>query len=238
MSHNDDATVAALDELMNNGVGPALDDAEIEGIGADASPGFDWGTLIKAGAEAASQGVKYAEDKKAAEQSSRNSAANAQKAIAADAAWASAEQQLDLAQKSGDSSRVAPAQALQVHAMQAAQSAGAGLDASGQGKRADAANKALHDAASAALADPGNQAKQALSRAWQKVVVGTPQAAAGGSGGGAGGALTRRGGHDGGDSWFMRKWAGLPNIAWIGIGAVALLGLVMLVRSLKRGRHR
>lgn len=237
MSRNDDATVEALDEMMNNGVGPALDETEIEGIGADASPGFNWGTLITAAAEAANSGVTYAEQKKASEQSGRNSAAAAAKAIIADAAWASAEQQFDLATRSGDQGRIAPAQALQVHAAQAAQAAGSGLDVAGQIKRADAAQKALHDAASDALASPNDQAKAALSRAWQKVVAGTPSVAAGGGGGGA--LVHNKYGSTGGDSWFTRRYAGVPNYAWLIGGGVALTGLILLVRALlKRGGRR
>lgn len=235
---NDDATVEALDEMMNRGVGPALDETEIQGIGADASPGFNWGTLITAAAEAANQGVTYAETKKASEQAGRNASAAAAKAITADAAWASAEQQFDLATRSGDQGRIAPAQALQVHAAQAAQAAGAGLDVAGQMKRADAAQKALHDAASDALASPSDQAKASLSRAWQKVVAGTPSVAAGGSGGG-GALVHNKYGGAGGDSWFTRKVGGVPTYAWLIGGGVALTGLILLVRALlKRGGRR
>jgi hypothetical protein len=235
MIRNDTATLNALDDMLGG-----LDEPTLELLGAAAASsggGFNWGTLVDAAAEAAKQGVTYAEQKKADDAAAKNASAAALKAIAADSAWASAEQTLDIARQSGDQGRIAPAQALQVQAMQAAQAAGAGLSADAQAKRADAAQKALRDASTAALNAPGDQVKQALSRAWQKVVTSTPAPSTGSSGdAGSALALSR---HGGGESWFTKKTAGLPTGVWvIGGGAVGVTALVMILKAVFGKKRR
>ncbi len=202
-----------------------------------AGGGFNWGTLINAAAEAANQGVKYDADQKAQKKASADSAAALARAAAADAAWASAEQQLDLAQQSGDPGRIGPASALQSQAIQAAMAAGATLSADAQAVRAAAVRKAATAAAQAAVSSPKDTAKAALSRAWQKV-------AAGASFGGAGsdGAISRvpsSYGDYGHESWFVKRHAGLPTYVWIGGGVTIGTGLILLLKSLlssKRGK--
>ncbi len=180
---------------------------------------FNWSMLVNAAAEAANQGIAYDTQKKAAAAAAAASDSSAAKAIMSDAAWASAEQQLSLSPGS------APAQALQSQAMGAAMAAGAGLSADAQGKRSYAAQKAAKDAAQGALSAPGDLAKQALSKAWQKVI-----ALSGSSSGAAGGGLVRFGG----GSWFTTKHAGLPGWAWIAGGVTIPTALILIIRALRR----
>jgi len=209
--------------------------------------GFDWSTLINAAAEAANKGVQYSEQKKVQQKATASSAQALASSIAADAAWASAEQQLDLATQSDDATRIEPATALASQAAAASISAGSGLSADAQGKRLAAAQKAAKDAAQAALSSPvpakgttpspAAAAKAAASRAWQKVLASVSAAGAGGGdGGGGGGALSLRGhkGGEGGGSWFTSVHAGLPTYAWIGGGAVAATALILIIRALRK----
>ncbi len=196
---------------------------ELNGIGA-----FDWGSVINTAAEAANKGVQYDAQKKAEQKVASDSNVAAQKAITADAAWASAEQQLDLATQSHDMGRIAPAQALASQTMAAAMAAGAGLSADAQGKRVGAAQKAASAAAQAALSAPADAAKGALSRAWQKVTSGAIA-----SGGTGTLDLSKHGGGAGGN-WLTSVHGGLPVWGW-GIGGVtAVTLLALIIRALRR----
>lgn len=198
---------------------------------------FDWSSLISAASEAANTGVQYKASQDASAAANKTSAIALSKATAADANWANAEQQLDLATQSKDQSRIVPAQALQSQALQAALAAGAGLSAVDQGKRVIAAQGAAQTAATAALNSPGDTAKQSLSRAWQKVLATAINPAAAGAMTGPGGKGGKAGGKGGaaGASWFTTVHGGLPGYAWLIGGAVTTTGLVLLLRALLHG---
>lgn len=207
---------------------------EQEALGDAGAQAFNWGTLINAAAEAANQGVAYAASKEAAQKAAAAGDVAAARAISADANWAAAEQQLELAQQSGNPAAIGPATALQSQAMQAAVAAGGALTPEGQAKRVEASQKAATAAARDALADPKNGAKQAISHAWQKVTsagavsaAGTGLALAHGGKGGAGGA-----------NWFTRSHAGLPTYAWLGGGALIGTGFILLLRALLRSGRK
>lgn len=229
---NDDAVVEALDEM--------LDDGELLGAAAAAAgaTGFDWSNVIDAAAEGANQAVQYKASQDAQSASAATSATSTAGAIAADANWANAEQQLDLAQQSKDAGRIQPAQALQSQAQMQAMAASSSLSADGQTKRAVAAQKAAGDAAQAALNSPKDAGKQAMSRAWQKVLMGSGTSAGAGAS-----ALAKHGGKGGmpgmsGGNWFTASHAGIPGWGWVVGGTVTATGVVLLIRALvgRRGR--
>lgn len=225
-------------------------------IGDEIGVDFNWGTLVSAAAEGANQGIAYDKAKKAEAAASAASDQAATRAIAADANWASSEQQLDLAQQAlaqamqdsakakdpvatssaqaaiaAANGRVAPAQALVSQAQGAAMSAGTGLPPDAQTKRVAAAAKAADSAAKAAVGDPTNGAKGALSRAWQKVMsaanaVSTPAAVSEGQ------ALARRDG--GGVSWLTAVHAGVPTYGWIIGGTAVGTALILIIRALRK----
>jgi hypothetical protein len=202
--------------------------AEVAGAPASGfGGGFDSSFLINAASEVAQRGVTTVEQKQAAERSAKDVAAQLQRAIAADAAWASAEQLLDLASQSRDPTRVAAATSLAQSTSAEASGASAGLTPEAVGKRVSAATAASKQAAQDSLAAPGDPAKAALVRAWQKVAARAavgPQVPGGfgGAGPGHGGAL--------GGSFLGKMYGGVPVWGW-GIGGVAIFGgLFMLLR--------
>lgn len=190
-----------------------------EVMGADA---FDLSSLVSAAAELSQKGIATYEQHKAGEKTKAEQSAALAKAIAADAAWANAEQMVELTK--GD----AAASALQASASQEAMSAGAGLSADSTSKRVAAANKAAKEAAQDSLAHPQDKGKSALMRAWQKVASRAAVSPMSDSGGGF------HGKGSGGTSFFMTKHAGIPTWGWLAGGAVVTTGLILLLRSKRK----
>ncbi len=202
------------------------------GSGFGQSGGFDSSFLINAASELAQRGVNEYQSNEASNKSKSEVAAQLNKALAADANWASAEAMLELANQSHDPSRVAPAQALQMSAMNAAMSAGAGLPPDAVGKRVAAAQDAANKAAQDSLANPKDSLKAATMRGWQKVV-----SAAASSGGAAGAAALAKGGGKfggGGGNWLTAKFGPMPVWGW-GLTTIGVVvGGVLLVKALRR----
>jgi len=199
--------------------------------------GFDYGALISAAAEVSKEGVAAGQKKQADDKAAKDSAAAAQKSIAADANWANAEQQLDLAQQSKDAGKIAAAQTLQSNAMSAAVSAATGLSPDAAGKRVAAATAASTKAAQDSLANPKDAGKAAFMRAWQKVAsAATSGAAASGVSSTDIAKIKEQNSH--GDGNFLTKMhAGIPTWGWMVGGAGVALGVFLLVRSLS-GKRR
>lgn len=214
--------VAAMGELIG-----------AEGGGGGGGGGFDFSQLINAAAEAANKGYAYSKEHSAQQKSAAERNLLLQKSISADAAWASAEQQLDIVQQSKDSQRIGPAQVLQQQAMAVAMQAGAALDQDGLDKRLAAARKAEADAANAALKAPQDELRQALSRAWHKVAAAVAMATP--SIPGASTSLVHLSQTYGsGESWLTRVHGGLPTYGWIGLGAAAVTVIIMLMKHMRK----
>lgn len=188
---------------------------------------FDWTQLVNAGAEAVNKGIQYKQEQDTSNAAKAAATAAAAKSIAADANWAAAEQQLELA--AHDPSQTVAATALQQAAMSAAMSAGAALTPDAQSKRAAAAQDASNKAAQASLAAPHDAMKAALMHGWQKVLAGV---AAGGGGSGGGTSLMKHDKSSGGGSWLTAKHAGLPGWGWLIGGAVGGTALVLILKKL------
>lgn len=203
-----------------------IEDALQEAVGA----GFDWSQIVNAASEAANAGVQYKASQDASASANKASSVALAKATAADANWAQAEQQLDLAQQAHNPAQIAPAQVLQAQAQQQASSAGVGMSPADIAKRVAAAQQAAQQAAQAALSSPADMAKAAMSRAWQKVL-----GAAASPGSMPGSALAKFGkGAKGGTNWFTATHAGLPGYAWVGGGVVVGTGLILLIRAMRK----
>lgn len=198
-------------------------------IGDGPGAGFDSSFLINAASELAQRGVNTYQDDQKKKKSAAEVAVQLQKAISADATWASAEQMLDLAK--GDKQRVAAAQLLQQQAMQAAAQVGMGLPADAAQKRVQAANDAAAKAAQAALVSPGDPVKQASMRAWQKVAAQVPSLSVALAPSGAG--AMSFGGHGGGNI-LTKVVGGLPVWGWGAIGIGATTAIVVIVKALKK----
>jgi hypothetical protein len=130
--------------------------------GADPAPagGLNAQFGINAAAELLTRGLATAEAKSAEKKSAAASEAATNKALSADVNWANAEVMLETANLSKDPQKIAAAQSLQMSAMAAAQSAGAGLTPDGAAKRIETANAMAKQAAEASLADSKNGASQ------------------------------------------------------------------------------
>lgn len=186
------------------------------------SVGFDWGGAISAAANVAKTGVEQKQAHDAADKSKRDSDTAVAKSLTADAAWANAEANLELAQ--GDATSSAAARVMQASARHDADAAAAALQGDGIGKRCKAAQDNLKTMTDAASAAPKDIAKQAKMHAWQKVVASCGPAPAEGGGESGGGKAT-----DGSFlSLLTAKRAGLPVYLWVG-GGVATLTVVLLI---------
>jgi hypothetical protein len=198
---------------------------------------FDPSFIVNAAAGLATGGVKAAQDKSAADKASKDSTAAAAKSLNADAAWADAETQLDLANQSKNSTQIAAAQSLQSSTMMAALQAGTGLPADAVTKRVQAAQDAQRKAAQDSLSNPKDTAKAARMRAWQKVAaaVGGGGAMMPSAGSAPGGADSH--GHHGSDdqpSFFTKHVAGLPVWGWGLVITVVGAGTALLVHKLRK----
>lgn len=196
-----------------------------EVMGAAPMGGFDSTFLINAAGELAQRGVSTYEQKQAADKAKAQGTAQTSRAIAADGAWASAEQMLDLSRQSGDVQKIAAATAMAQSADAAADAAGNGLPADGVAKRVANAQAAMNQAAQASLSNPKDAPAAALMRAWQKVAARAGVSSSGDAGGGGssgGGALSHMG-LGSGPSFFTRSYAGVPVWGW-GLGGLAVVG--------------
>lgn len=200
----------------------------------DSNP-FDLTSLIDAASELSKKGVSAYESSQAADKKKKDQAVFLGKAIAADAAWADAEQQLALVQATAmgthDTSQLAAAQALQQQASADAMNAGYGLDSDTVSKRVAAAQKAAKAAAQDSLANPRNAAKAALSIAWQKVA--SRASVSPSTGGDSGGGLTH-GGHSTGGNWLTKHWGPLPVYGWIGVGVGTIAVGALVVHMMRK----
>lgn len=200
---------------------------------------FDPTFLVNAAAGLAQGGVAAAQAKQAEDKTNKDSAAALSKSMTADASWADAETQLDLAQQSKDQTRIAAAQSLQSSTMMAALQAGQAVTGDAVAKRVQAAQDAQKKAAQDSLSNPKDGAKAARMRAWQKVAaavvsgagpVATQQAAAMS----AASDKHEHEGKGGSPSFFTKQVAGLPVWGW-GVGLLTLgTGTFFLVRALRK----
>lgn len=199
----------------------------------DSNP-FDLTSLIDAASELSKKGVSAYESSQAADKKKKDQATYLNKAVAADAAWADAEQQLDLAKQSNNAAQIAAATALQQQASADAMNAGYSLDPDTVSKRVAAAQKAAKAAAQDSMANPGNAPKAALMRAWQKVAsrASVSPSSGGGGGGGGGGGLAHGGGS--GTSWLTKHWGPLPVYGWIGVGVGTIAVGALIVHLARR----
>lgn len=199
-------------------------------LGDAAAGGFDLSSLVSAAAELSQKGVATYEANQASDKTKKDQTAALAKASTADAAWASAEQMLDLANQSHDPTRVAAASALQQSAQSQALAAGATLTADSVAKRVAATHDAAAKAAQDSLSNPSDASKAALMRGWQKV------AGSAGASGSASSALALAHGGKGssGPSFFTKVHAGIPTWGWMVGGAVTVTGLALLIRALRK----
>ncbi len=198
----------------------------------DASSPFDLKSLISAASELSQKGVDYYQSNQADDKKKKDQAVFLGKAIAADAAWADAEQQLALVNPR-NAVQLAAAQALQQQASADAMNAGYGLDSDTVSKRVAAAQKAAKAAASDSMANPGNEQKAALMRAWQKVASRAAVSPSSGGDSGGGGSLAH-GGHGTGASWLTKHWGPLPVYGWIGVGVGTIAVGALVVHMIRR----
>lgn len=197
-------------------------------VGADGG-GLDLNFALNAAGEVAQRGVNMYQQEEAKKKADAAAAAALTRALAADVAWADAEEMLDLVKKSGDAQRIAAAQSIAQAADAAAMQAGAGMPQSAIDKRVSAAQENATKAAREALSDANKQSKM---RAWQKVAA---RAGFGGmsmSPSGKGG-LSRSASSG---NFFTRQYGGVPVWGW-GLGAAGVLtGTILLVRALRKRR--
>lgn len=189
-------------------------------------------SLLPAVTEGVSKGIDYKQQQDADAASKAASAAAVAKAIAADINWANAEQQLELVQqaKIPNPTAISAAQSLQSAAMAASLSAGSGLSADAQAKRAQAAQDASNKASQASLAAPGDSAKAALMHGWAKVIAGMAASSPAAST-----ALdkAKKGSKHGSESWWISPqiW-GVPGWGVVVGGTGIATGLVLLLKHL------
>jgi len=212
-------------DVLGKQIVSELESAEI--LGASFG-GFDVASLFNAAGEIVNKGIDYKQSQDAAAKTKADQGTALAKAIAADAAWANAEQVLDIANQSKDANRIAAAQALQQSDSSEAMNAGTSQDSDSTSKRVEAAQNALNNASQNSVSNPNDKAKAALVRAWQKVVSRAAVAPSGG-----GNPLSHFGG-SGGTSWFTKVHGGIPTWGWMAGGAVTLTGLILLIRALRK----
>lgn len=183
---------------------------------------------IDALSELAKRGVETYSSKQAAERAESSAKEQLRRSIAADAAWAAALRDLDVATLTRDAGKVAAAKAMADLTGADARSAAAGMSQDKINQRVAAAAAAAKQAAADAANSPADVTAQATLRAWQKVAqaaaIPVPGAQAAATGGGA-----LSSGHQAGPSFWTRTHAGVPMWGWIAGGGVVLLGLTLLV---------
>src|SRR5260221_1815478 len=135
-----------------------------EQVVQEMSVGFDWGGAINAAAGVTKTAIEQKQTADAKDKSKRDSDTAVAKSLTADAAWANAEANLELA--SIDPTSSAAAKAMRDTTKSAAASAGAALQGDGVVKRCKAAQDNLRDASTASAAAPKDIAKAAKFHAW------------------------------------------------------------------------
>lgn len=200
-----------------------------ESVVRDMSVGFDWGSfgtgLANAAAGTVSTAVQQKKESDAKAKDKSDQEAALLKSLTADAQWANAEANLELA--SIDHTSQAAAQVMRDKAKSDADAAAAALSSDGRDKRCKKAADNLQDMASAAHAAPKDVAKQAKFHAWQKVaaVCGPPS-----SSGDDNVKIEKHGG----ESFLTKKHAGLPTWGWGLIGVGGLIALFMILKSMRK----
>ena len=192
---------------------------------------FDYSTLLDAASEVSKAGLKDYQDSQNAGKNQAATDAATSKAISADAGWAAAEASLTIAQAGGNSQQIASAQALESAAKMSSMQSGAGLPAAAQTARVTAAQNSAKQAAQASLSAPSDAAKSAQMKAWQLVAASV--ASPTGSVPGAPGAGPH-GGHESGGNFLTKKVGGMPVYGWVLGGGVAVTGIVLLIKALRK----
>ena len=200
-----------------------------------AGPGLDPQFGINAAAELISRGISTHQAKEEAKQKSAATAAQLERAIAADVAWANAEVMLETASASKDPQKIAAAQSLASSSQSAAAIVGIGLAPEASAQRITKAQDTAKKAAEASYADPKNLGKAAAMRAWQKVasavVTSTAQA--------PGGEQALQLANVGGTSFLdvmRRRYGGVPVWGWAVGGLGLTFGLTLFIRALRKRR--
>lgn len=202
-----------------------------EAVVQEMAVGIDWNALINASASAAKTGIEQKQASDTAKKAKHDSDAAIARAIEADAAWANAEANAELAKSDATSS--AAANVIRDSARREAAAAGAALQGDGIAKRCAVARAALNRTAAAAEVAPKDIAAQAKFHAWKTVSDSCAVPAPSG------------GTHDGGavpGSGFLEtlntKRGGLPVWGWGLVGAGVLTVLGILLRSFSHGKRR
>lgn len=205
-----------------------LGELVLQEMAAGPAVGFDFGALVNPAAGATKAAIDLDKANKAEKQAKSDSDAAVAKSINADAQWANAEANLELAAK--DPTAAARLRVERDRLQAEAQAAGSALGAEGTQKRAKKANDALVAAMGAASSAPKDIAKQAKWHAWQKVVSAiepyAKTAADAAAGKSADAAIVPS--SDGGN-WLTIKRAGMPTYAWglVGVGSLGALFLII-----------
>jgi hypothetical protein len=188
--------------------------------------GFDWGGAVKGVFNVAETGVQQYQSDEDKKKAAAADAAALAKAIAADAEWANAEANLELA--AGDPTAQSAAKTMADKKRADAQAAGVSLSSDATQKRCQTAHDQYNQAATAVSGAPSDIAKQAKFHAWKKVsdACGTPS-----SGGGSG--LSPSGG---GTNFLTQVKGGLPVWGWTLIGVGGVTALVLVIRAMAKGR--
>ncbi len=147
--------------------------------------------------------------------------------IAADAAWAGAEANLDLAVNSPvkDAQRISAAQVLVQSAKSKALSVGSGLPSTATQKRIDTVQSSAQRAAEESFSAPQDMAKAAKMRAWQKVSSAVSDLSL---------SPVIKQSYGGGSSFLSQSYKGIPMWGWGLGGAAVLVGGIMFIKSMKK----
>ena len=209
--------------------------SEVMGQTPPAKPGFDAQFGINAAAELLSRGIATHENKEAAKKAAADSKSAGDRAIQADVAWANAEVMLETANLSKDPQKIAAAQFLVQNAQQTSMAATMGMPTDALARRISAANDAAKKAAEASYGSPANAGLKAAMNAWAKIAAAVSSFAAQQPGG----ALALQQAGQGGSflDFMKRKYGGVPVWGWTVGGAGAATGLILLVKSLRKGRR-
>lgn len=216
-------------EILGRQIVSELQHGHVVGA-APATGGFDPSFLIDAASELTKGGISSYQSSQASDAANKAAAAAAAKSVSADAGWAAAERDLDIAHQSGNAQQIASATALESAMKNAAAATAAGLTPAAQQQRAAAATKAVQNAASDSLASPNDNAKAATMRAWQLVAaqVAAGAALAPNNPAAPGSALAKH--VETGGNFFVKNVGGVPVWGWTLGGAAVLTGVVLLLR--------
>jgi hypothetical protein len=187
-------------------------------LGASVDPSL----ILSTAGEIAQSGIRAYDTQQAKNKAEAALRAQGEKVVAADAAWASAEAALFLAQKSGDAGRISAAQMVVQAAQQGAAMASSGAPPELVQKRLENAQANAQRAAAEALSAPQDATKAARAQGWQRVAQGAMSFGAPFGGGYSGGGQM--------PSFLVRKFGGLPVWGW-GLGTILVgTGLYFILR--------